>query len=185
MRPSRSTTSKAKRPKTERFKMRTNNESLHERSIWQALSALPLQILSVTSLAVWLLFLLLITGNVDWGLNSVLFLLIPASYFFFSAYVSFRPPRKSILLITGIVANVPVTFIAVFAYSAAGPPFRELLLLISGICGAFLAAWSMFLVARLTTPGTVEPVKRYPAVTRNPDHHCLGSRFVEWHERHA
>lgn len=163
--------------------MRTNNESVHEKSIWQTLGALPLQILSVTSLVVWLLFLLLVNGNVEWGLNSILFLFVPGSYFFYSAYVSFRPPRKWILLLTGIVANVPLTLFGVFTYMVVG--LGEALLFITTFCGAFIVSWSIFLMSRLTVRAQVKRLKPYRTIARNADHHCLGSRFLEWHEHHA
>ena len=171
--------------------MRTNNvtfTSLTEerpQSIWLTLATLPLRILSILSLVLWILVLLFVAGNVKWGLNSFVFFLLPAAYFFFSAYVTFRSPRKVVLLLTGIAANVPVTFIGSFAYSFSGPGFRKPLLGISVICGAFLLAWSIFLMSRLTVRAQVKRLKSFRTIARNADHHCLGSRFLDWHEHHA
>ena len=107
-----------------------------------------------------------------------------ALYLLFSAYLTFRSPRKEILWIAGLVANISVVLVGYFVFGirADEVPFYI------GVLGASLVvAWAFFLVARLTVPigneaflNTLSNISQSQIDQR--DHHCLGSRFVEWEQ---
>ncbi len=163
------------------------------RNILATWGTLPLRFMSMAAIALLLLY---ITSQYRWvGLDDflvmILFMSIVVFYPAFSAYVSFRSPRKIVLLILGLVINFPVTLIWIIA-------FREYLkerpdrysFMFAGISSLFIVAWVIFLVARLSVK-----VNRVPSLSisnnksiadaPNLDHQCLGSRFVEWQQRAA
>jgi hypothetical protein len=91
----------------------------------------------------------------------------------------------------GTLLNIPVAFLF---YISHGISFRdewwaEQIPSVNSMSGMFLIAWVLFLVARMCvglrtrTVPVRAPIVFYPQ--KELDHHCLGSRFSEWHERVA
>ena len=161
------------------------------RSVWGTLGTLPLRLLSIFALALWILYLAC-QRETQWSLDLILFFVLPAIYLVISAAVTFRSPRKQILFVIGMCANIPVSIVPFF-WHAVGPEAlreHEISLVIMATCGMFLIAWTIFLVARLT----VRTQRKVPLTNLNEvllkslrerDHDCLGSRFLEWRERAA
>jgi hypothetical protein len=163
------------------------------RIILATLGTLPLRFISIGAIVSLLLY---ITSQYTWvELNDflvmTLLMSIAVSYPAFSAYITFRSPRKVVLLVLGLVINFPVTLIWVIA-------FREYLNEIPGrysfmftaISSLFIVAWVIFLIARLSVrigplPSLSITSNKSIADAPNLDHECLGSRFVEWQQRVA
>ena len=158
-----------------------NGSRSRSKSVSATLATLPLRFLSLVGLWAWV-----VTFACYWSwtqenmLRFVLFFLIPASYLFLSLYLTFRSPSRKILFAVGFLMNVPVAFLGLVTYWSYprlywffgnGP------LILFGICCAFLLAWTLFVIARFTATFT-------PRVNE-PEHHCLGSRFLEWYEHAA
>ena len=157
------------------------------KSLPAILSTLPLRLLSLAALGIWILtFAGYWTHNQRPSTQFILMFLIPASYFGLSAYLSFRSPRKQVLLAIGLLVNAPVVYLAVESYINYSTAywFAGLLLVFSAICSAFLLAWALFLVARLTARTHIA-VHHVLSPLSELGHHCLGSRFMEWHEHAA
>ena len=156
------------------------------KSLLAILGTLPLRFLSLTALGIWILtFAGSWTENQRPTVEFVLMFLIPASYFALSAYLTFRSPRKEFLLVIAPLVNAPVVYLAVVSYANYPTAywFAGLLLVFCAICSMFLLAWALFLFARLTARTHVE-VPHVMSLSQ-PEHHCLGSRFLEWHEHAA
>jgi len=148
------------------------------KSVPATLGTFPLRFLSLIALAMWILAC---AGKLDLtqgiiGLAIVFF--IPVIYLLYSAYVTFKSPHRILLLVSGIALNLPVGLVTYLTYKIPRGSFlyTENLPYVIGIGSAFLIAWAIFLIARLTAP-----IKR----TIGESHGCLGSRFVRWQERHA
>lgn len=151
------------------------------KSVLATLATLPLRLLSLLCLALWIL-----AGACEYDPNQgvirpAIVFFIPFIYLLYSAYVTFKSPHRVLLLVSCIALNLPVGFITCYAYIIAPGSylFTEALPYVCGIGSAFLIAWAIFLVARLNVP-----IPKIIA-TSDSDHHCLGSRFMEWHENHA
>jgi hypothetical protein len=97
-----------------------------------------------------------------------------------------------LLLVSCIALNVPVALVTYIAYSINPGSyfFNENLPYVYGVGSAFLLAWAVFLIARLTAP----TYRMMPAIMlrevlksggSHVGHECLGSRFLQWQERHA
>ena len=127
----------------------TRDESENLLSI---LGTLPLRFLSLATVAVWFLRL-----ACERKINPEVFsfptwFVISAVYPVFSAYVTFRSPRISVLLINAIGINLPLIFFSAVAYtnysdvvSLSSLPYD-----LSILRTAFVLAWIIFLAARLS-----------------------------------
>jgi len=162
------------------------------KSVLATLAILPLRFLSLLCLALWIL-----VGACEYDPNlgiigpAVVFS-IPFIYLLYSAYVTFKSPHRVFLLVSCVVLNLPIGLITYLVYKF--PPgslwFNESFPYGVGIGSAFLLAWAIFLVARLTAP-TQRLIREtdlqeiLKSGGTHLDHHCLGSRFMEWQERHA
>jgi len=151
------------------------------KSVLATLATLPLRFLSLIALALWIL-----AGACNFDpsqglIRPAIVFFVPFIYLLYSAYVTFKSPHRVLLLVSCIALNLPVGLITCYAYIIAPGSylFTEALPYVCGIGSAFLIAWAIFLVARLNVPT--------PKIIANSDsdHHCLGSRFVEWQENHA
>jgi len=125
-------------------------------SIFGTLGTLPLRFLSIAAFAVWVLYVSC-QREMNGGLmGASAALLVPAVYPAFSAYVTFRSPHKTVLLFIGLIVNLPVALIAINGLGKTrnlyGNPewFSEALPNLGWICTAFVIAWTIFLVARLS-----------------------------------
>ena len=157
------------------------------RSVRGTLGTLPLRLMSLFVLALWILFY--VCERQKWTVETVATFAIPIAYLSFSAYVTFRSPRKTILLAAGLIVNAAIACCLLLAY--LHHPYADLvpksLLSFSEICASFLIAWGVFLATRLS-------VRTYRVSTLSDEllkahskrgHECLGSRFFEWHESEA
>ena len=175
------------------------------RSVLATFGTLPLRFMSILSLGFWILtnacerehevekYKVVYTfPEID--VSMALVLGIPVIYLLFSIYVSFRSPRKIVLLISGLAINIPLVFIAFYSsYSHViyieGNWWSEAFFTIKSACTWFLIAWGIFLASRLSVRLNnivdVAPVNALQSELRNQTHHCLGSRFLEWQERNA
>ena len=152
------------------------------------LGTLPLRFMSIAAIALLLLYLSpLFTKayNFDEVLALTLLVNVVGLYPLFSAYVTFRTPQKLVLFLLGVILNFPLILISVISVRKF---FRhrwsEEPLVIVVICGLFVVAWVIFLIARLsvrTSSGSLNINNQKPSV----DHECLGSRFAEWQQRVA
>ena len=166
------------------------------RSVWATLGTLPLRFVSLIALGAWI-----VTFACHWSQNQrrmpevLFFFSIPASYLCLSAYFTFRSPHKASLFVIGLTMNVPIALLALLCYMNYQQMHRSDELYSAGICGTFLFAWILLLLARVTvraqvvSPHNMSPLKiSSPAFTpriAESEHRCLGSRFLEWHEHAA
>ena len=167
------------------------------KSVLATLGTLPLRFMSTFALVFWIVtnacerereilqFEVIYTfPAID--VSMALVLGIPVIYLLFSIYVSFRSPRKIVLLISGLAINIPVVFIAFYSpvIYIEGNWWSDAFYMIKGSCIWFLIAWGLFLASRLSVRlnNIVEavPVNALQSELRNQNHHCLGSRFLEW-----
>jgi hypothetical protein len=164
------------------------------RSIPATLGTLPLRFLSITASAVLALYFASLytkPRNFNDVVRVTLFLIAAGFYPLFSAYVTFRSPRKIILFVLGVLINLPAMWVFPFAIILClQPDVNESVFIIAAVSGAFLAAWVLFLIARLgaklrPTPSLSISSNKSIADAPNLGHHCLGSRFVEWQQRVA
>jgi hypothetical protein len=122
--------------------------------------------------------------------EAVLSFLLMSAYPAFSAFVTFRSPRKIVLTAFGVIINIPVALVGLFYYGLYDKAswMGEFPLIISAFCGTFVAAWLIFLIARLSVKVSPDPSlssNKSIADAPNIDHECLGSRFAEWQQRTA
>ena len=176
------------------------------RSVLATLGTLPLRLMSIFALGFWIITHACEREPTEvfdpkWGVayaypkidvSMALVLGIPVIYLLFSIYVSFRSPRKIILLIGGLAINIPLVFIAYYPSPTIyieGNWWSEAFFMIKTACTTFLIAWGLFLASRLSVRLNniveVAPVNALQSELRNQNHHCLGSRFLEWQERNA
>lgn len=165
------------------------------RNILATIGSLPLRFLGIGTVA--LVLLSLVSGmrpidTVNQFLAACLALLFFAAYPAYSAYVTFRSPRKIVLAACGVVFNIPIALIGLFCYTNYTETnwLGEFPLFMSALCGSFLVAWLIFLIARLSVnvnPAPFLTISNNKSIADAPnlDHHCLGSRFVEWQQRVA
>lgn len=163
------------------------------RSVLGTLATLPLRFLSLLTLAGWILYFGCTFEPANWSIGKSLSFLLPAAYLLFSACVTFRSPPKVVLFITGWVANMPVVAFAIYGYKMHTEIswLTHEQLYVSVLRSLFVVSWVVFLVARLSvrTNDDALPLMfsnrgSLPHVDQQ-DHHCLGSRFLEWRERAA
>jgi hypothetical protein len=160
------------------------------RSILRTLGTFPLRFLSIGTLALFLLYLATQASDVRVPreiLGAFLFFVVAGAYPFFSAFVTFRSPCKTVLIACAVISNIPIALVCLFYYGLYDKAswLGEVPLVISAYCGVFLIAWMIFLVARLSL--TIKPAS-FPEFSNNKsiadaprlDHQCLGSRFAAW-----
>lgn len=170
------------------------------KSVLATFGTLPLRFMSILALFFWILTnacerVQTDVYDVRWGrayafppidISMALILGIPVIYLLFSIYVSFRSPRKLVLLIIGLAINIPLVFIAFYPYVTyfEGNWWSEAFYMIKRSCIWFLIAWGLFLAARLSVRLNKfveeDPVNALQSELRNQNHHCLGARFLEW-----
>lgn len=169
------------------------------KSVLATLGTLPLRFMSTFALIFWIVTNASERERQDdsgkWeavytfppiDVSMALVLAIPVIYLLFSLYVSFRSPRKIVLLISGLAINIPLGFIAFYANAIyiEGNWWSEAFFMIKTASIWFLIAWALFLASRLSVRlnNIVEagPVNALQSELRNQTHHCLGSRFLEW-----
>ncbi len=151
------------------------------KSVLATLATLPLRLLSLLCLALWIL-----AGACEYDPNQgvigpAIVFSIPFIYLLCSAYVTFKSPHSVLLLVSSIALNLPVGLITYLTYRIRPGSylFTEAFPYVCAIGSVFLLAWAIFLVARLNVP-----IPKIIAGS-DSDHHCLGSRFMEWQEHHA
>jgi hypothetical protein len=163
------------------------------RSILRTLGTLPLRFLSIATTALFLLYavpLIAKAHDLDEALAMTMYLNIVVFYPSFTAYLTFRSPRKKVLVVIGVLINVPIILLDIIGirdylkHAYSNDPFIAAL-----ICSSFIVTWTIFLIARLTTKTNQVSLSSVsePPVERlgNLDHQCLGSRFSEWQQRVA
>ena len=160
------------------------------RSILVTLSTLPLRFMSIAAIAALLLYFAPQVGkahNFDDVLVMTLVLSIGVFYPLFSAYMTFRSPRKKVLVVLGILLNFPITLIGLIACREYLERASKEPLIVTMICGSFILAWVSFLIARLSVKSSAtQRISSMPVEQLcNLGHECLGSRFAEWQQRVA
>ena len=149
---------------------------------------LPLRLMSTIAL------LFCVLGCATWQLlgvdvqQDIMFRYFPLVYFSLSLYLTIKPPRKIILLIAALSLNAPLGFVLTVSnefqrdygwHSGETTALRIL-------CVALFIAWAIFIpTAKKRLRIELTPARTSIACECNPDHHCLGSRFVEWQQRAA
>ena len=167
------------------------DERVGSKSVLTTLGTLPLRFLSLGGLAVWILTVACQRDIETIRLEVVAALSVSLIYLLFSTYVTFRSPRKTILLVAGLVVNLPVAGLAVLAYlnDPSDDFLPEMLVAVGVICTTFLVGWVLFLAARMSVPThRIFRADLNAALLRafdQHDHECLGSRFLEWRESEA
>lgn len=162
------------------------------KSVLATLTTLPLRFLSLTALALLILAYASKVDSMGSFIGLAIRFFVPFIYLLYSAYVTFKSPHTVLLLVSCIALNVPVGLITYLTYKFPTGPylFTESLPIVCGLGSAFLIAWALFLVARLTAPtqkmiDETDLQEVLKSSGSHLDHHCLGSRFMEWQERHA
>jgi len=171
----------------------TLNKQSTAGNIFRTLLTLPLRFMSIGAIALLLLFATpkIEVYDIDRLLLVTLFLTILLFYPLFSAYLTFRSPGKIALFVLGVLSNFPVILLGVACYRdyVRSPRWGEPLVNVV-VCSSFIAAWAIFLVARLSAKTTAPPSlhivdRKSIEYAKNLDHECLGSRFADWRERVA
>lgn len=163
------------------------------RSILATLGTLPLRFLSITASVLLLLYLppeFARAANIGEVLLVILFLGVVGFYPIFSAYLTFRSPRKIVLVVIGVVLNFPIALVWFFTFREYLQTPIEKVFIYVAISGSFLLAWVIFVIARLGAKLSPAPSlsisnNKSIAAAPNLDHQCLGSRFAEWQQRVA
>lgn len=162
------------------------------KSVLATLATLPLRFLSLIGLALWILAFACKYKPTHGVIEPAIVFFVPFIYLFCSAYATFKSPHRVLLLVSCIVLNVPVGVITYYAYRihSGSYLFTEAFPYVWGIGSVFLIAWAVFLVARLNVPtqkviGETSLREFLKSSGSQLDHHCLGSRFIEWQERQA
>ena len=160
-------------------------------SVLATLGTLPLRLLSLVTLAVWILRYS--CGTPDWQplisseLDGTTFA-YAVIYLAVTAYLTFRSPKKVVLPAWALLLNIYVFFGFHFfsSYTRTHWPKEWI---VNATLATFLIAWAVFLAARLAAPtNEVKPLTILPAASTGPnvvEHQCLGTRFLEWQKRVA
>jgi hypothetical protein len=156
------------------------------------IGGLPLRLLSTGAL------LFCVLACACWQLlgvdvqQDIMFRYFPLVYLSLSLFLTFKPPRKTVLLLITLSLNFPVV-LAVYL----GNKFQSDYGWYSGestalfiFCTLLLAAWAIFIA---TQPGVsskndlqaVIPPARIALPRERDTDQCLGSRFAEWQRRVA
>lgn len=166
----------------------SNGKRIGSRSVLATLGTLPLRLLSIYASVVWILTFVCNRYIKSTVIGDDVLFPVPLVYLLVSTYLTFRSPRKPFLLVIGILLNVPAAFLFYSSYQINFKDdwWGEEIPWLVNMSGMFLTAWVIFLVARLCvglrtrTVPVRAPIVFYPQ--KESDHHCLGSRFSEWHE---
>ncbi len=123
--------------------------------------------------------------------KDFIFYYFPMFYFALSVYLTFRSPRKSVLLILGVILNVPLglpLYLGSKFFIEIGWQAEDSTALFL-VCTIFLAAWTGFIATQLSVTSKKDLLTDISHAThamtqeRDPGHQCLGSRFADWQER--
>lgn len=169
----------------------SNGTRIGSRSVPATLGTLPLRLLSIYASVVWILTFLCERYIKSTAIGDDKLFTVPLVYLLLSTYLTFRSPRKLFLLVIGILLNVPTAFLFYSSYQInfKDELWGEEIPWLVNMSGMFLIAWVIFLVARICVGLRTRTVPVRPPVVFYPhkesDHHCLGTRFSEWHERVA
>ena len=169
----------------------SNGARMGSRSVLATLGTLPLRLLSIYASVVWILTFLCVRYVQSTVIGDDRLFTVPLFYLLVSTYLTFRSPRKLVLLAIGILLNVPTAFLFYSSYQINFKDewWGEEIPWLVNMSGEFLVVWVIFLVARMCVGLRTRTVPVRPPVVFYPhkesDHHCLGSRFSEWHERVA
>jgi hypothetical protein len=164
---------------------------VRRRSVWGTLGTLPLRWMSLLALVVWCLYFACHISEQTERLYFSLAFVAVATYLALTVYLTLRSPDNVLLVAAAVVANVPLIAIGYFGLVVHkfNPAVGDEAFYISVLCGSFVAAWVVFLAARLTLPAQPIPQglpgNNFLAQIERRDHDCLGSRFVEWQQRVA
>jgi hypothetical protein len=169
----------------------SNGNRIGSRSVPATLGTLTLRFLSIYAAVVWILTFVCVRYVQTPFIATELLFTVPLLYFLVTTYLTFRSPRKLVLLLTGIGLNLPTAFLFYMSHQInfKDELWGEEIPWLVNMSGKFLIAWVIFLVARMCvglrtrTVPVRAPVVFYPH--KESDHHCLGSRFSEWHEHVA
>lgn len=171
--------------------MATSNGRMGSRSVLATLGTLPLRVLSIYASIVWILTFVCERYIKSTAIGDDRLFTVPLVYLLVSTYLTFRSPRKLVLLAIGILLNVPAAFLFYTSYQInfKDELWGEEIPWLVNMSGEFLVVWVIFLVARMCVGLRTRTVPARPPVVFYPhkesDHNCLGSRFSEWHERIA
>ncbi|HEU4508018.1 MAG TPA: hypothetical protein VFR78_07270 [Pyrinomonadaceae bacterium] len=170
----------------------SSGDRIGSKSVLASFGTLPLRFLSIYALGVWILVFICKDEFHTSMVDVRLLFAVPFVYLLVSTYVSFRSPRKLVLLVMGILMNIPAVYVFDISQeiSFRDEWWSEYIPDVTTMAGMFVIAWVLFLVSRMcvglrtrTAPAQRPAVVFYPHT--ESDHHCLGSRFSEWHERVA
>lgn len=169
----------------------SNGRRMGSRSVPATLGTLPLRVLSIYTLIVWVLTFVCERYIKTTAIGDDVLFPVPVVYLLASTYVTFRSPRKLFLLGIGILLNIPTAFLFYTSYQInfKDELWGEEIPWLVSMSGMFLIAWVLFLAARMCVGLRTRTVPVRPPVVFYPrnesGHHCLGSRFLEWHEHVA
>ena len=169
----------------------SNGRRMGSRSVLATLGTLPLRLQSINTLIVWILTFVCDRYVKATAIDDGPLFTVPLFYLLVSTYLTFRSPRKLVLLAIGILLNVPTAFLFYTSYQInfKDELWGDEIPWLVNMSGTFLVVWVIFLVARMCVGLRTRTVPVRPPVVFYPhkesDHHCLGSRFSEWHERVA
>jgi hypothetical protein len=169
------------------------DQRVGSRNILATLASFPLRFLGIGITVLFLLYVISEMQPVNTFnkiVGTILLFALIGAYPAFSAYVTFRSPRKIVLTALGVITNTPIALLGLFAYGnySRASWLGEAPLIFSQFCGSFVVAWMIFLIARLSVNVSPSPSPRSNksiADARNLDRECLGSRFAEWQQRPA
>lgn len=162
------------------------DQRVGSRSILATVGSLPLRFLGIGVSVLFLIHLIADVrplNTIDKIVKVILFFALYGAYPMFSAYVTFRSPRKMVLTAFGVMLNAPIALLGLFSYSIYSKAYwlGDTPLIVSRYCAVFVIAWLIFLIARLSA--NIDPSASLSIIDRksiehakNLDHDCLGSR---------
>jgi len=125
--------------------------------------------------------------------QDIMFRYFPLVYFSLSLLLTFKPPRKLILLLIALSLNFPlvlgVRLASKFQTDYGWNSGESTAIFVC--CTLSLAAWAIFIATQPTVSSkrdlctVIPPARPAIACECDPDHQCLGSRFAEWRQRVA
>ena len=152
---------------------------------------LPLRLLSSSVFVCWTLFSAAVwsSGETD-VIEAIAFMLGPIIYLAMSAYLTFSSPGKFVLLAIGLFINLPISYLVFFGHTIFPEYWKwEVPTILAIADTVFLSAWVAFVATRfIVNARDFLPEVRASSNSKvdiNQEHHCLGSRFLEWREHAA
>ena len=152
---------------------------------------LPLRLLSLSVFGCWTLFSAAIWSVDKTDVTDAITLMLgPIIYLAMSAYLTFSSPGKFVLLAIGLFINLPISYLVFFGHTIFPEYWKWEVPTILAIADTiFLSAWVAFVATRfIVNARHFLPEVRASSNSRvdtNQEHHCLGSRFLEWREHAA